>query len=82
MATQQKKKRRYYKNSLNDRSIYYLKKATRKGASEYDFQFAMGFIDTIDGRRNNNKELVNSDGYISGQIRGGNALEIAKRVKF
>ena len=75
---QTNKKRRYYKNSLYDRSIYYLGKASKKKSSKYDEDFALGFLDGMYCK----KMTSNADGYVHGYIRSSNALETARNVKF
>lgn len=75
------KKRRYYKSSLIDRSIYYLEKARKSGKDE-DFYFAIGYCDGIENKYTNDNKLGNNNDYHRGNIRASTALGIAKNVKF
>ena len=81
MATQQKKKRRYYKNSLYDRATYYLGKATKKNSSQYDQDYAVGYLDGMYCKPMS-KVLGKEKAYINGYMRSSNSLEIARNVKF
>jgi len=81
MATQQKKKRRYYKNSLLDRADYYLSKAIKTN-KQADYDFAIGYLDGINGEYTKDKKLGNNNNYHRGNVRASTALGIAKNVKF
>ena len=81
MANKQKKKRRYWKSSLYDRSIYYLGKATKKNATKYQQDYAVGYLDGMYCKKMDSK-LSKCNGYVHGYIRSSNALEVARNVKF
>lgn len=80
MANKQKKKK-FVKRSLYDRTIYYLDKATKKNATDYDMDFAIGYLQGVDNEKADSK-MSKKKGYVDGYLRGSNARETSKRINF
>lgn len=81
MSNKLKKKKRYWKSSLYDRSLFYLRKASRKNATKYEQDYAVGYLDGM-YCKNMDSKLSKTKGYVQGYIRSSNALEVARNVKF
>lgn len=80
----QKKNKKYVKRTLYDRMIYYLDKACEKNSTEYQQDFAIGYMQGVDNIRDfsNYKNMASRKGFKDGYSRGSKARDISKRVKF